>query len=143
MRENEAESSIFHPSLLIVAMSLLGLIMGCFGSGDGSIAHVSVAELKAQLDKDSSLALIDVRTKEEFEAVRVPHIKARLDFQSIAETIDTLQFPKDQPLFLICRSGRRSLIAAKELREIGYKNPINVSGGTIAWDQAGYALIKR
>ncbi len=143
MRESKIGSLKTLLTALIAAMSLLNLIMGCSGSGDSSIAHVSVAELKAQLDKDSSLALIDVRTKEEFETVRVPHIKARLDFQSIAETIDTLRFPKDQPLFLICRSGRRSLIAARELREIGYKNPINVSGGTIAWDQAGYALIKR
>lgn len=124
-------------------MSLLGSFLGC-SSRDGSpIKQVTVAQLRAELERDSTLALIDVRTPEESDQVRVPHIKARIDYVAVAAKIDTLQFPKDRPIYLICRTGRRSLIAAKELLDLGYQFPINVAGGTVAWDQAGYPLIKR
>ncbi len=109
----------------------------------GSIRQISTEELKSILDCDSGVALIDVRTKEEYDRIRVPHIKARIEFQHIAELIDTLQFPKDQPVYLICRSGRRSLVAAKDLSDIGYRLPVNIVGGTLAWEKAGYPTIKR
>lgn len=130
-------------TFFLLMFNLFSLLLNCAGGGNGSIKQIDVAELKEKLDQDSSLVLIDVRTAEEYNAVRVPHIKARIDYQLIASQIDSLQFPKDQPVYLICRSGRRSLVAAKELQDIGYKYPINISGGTLAWDQAGFPLIKR
>jgi len=121
----------------------LGSFFGCGCQGHSPIKQVTVAQLRAELERDSTLALIDVRTPEEFDQVRVPHIKARIDYAAIAAQIDTTQFPKDRPVYLICRTGRRSLTAAKELLDLGYQSPINVAGGTVAWDQAGYPLIKR
>lgn len=129
--------------LAVMILTLLGSFFGC-GNQDGSrITQVTVTQLRAELERDSTLALIDVRTPEEYNQVRVPHIKARIDYAAIAAKIDTIQFPKDRPVYLICRTGRRSLIAAKELLDLGYQSPINVAGGTVAWDQAGYPLIKR
>ena len=109
----------------------------------GSISQISVQELKEKIDEDDSLLLIDVRTREEYEDLRVPHIKARIEFHEIAEKIDPERFPKDQPIYLICRAGRRSLVAARELREIGYQKLINISGGTSAWLKANFPVIKR
>lgn len=125
----------------LVAMSFLGF--GCQSGESGSIRQISAEEFKGVLDRDSSVALIDVRTQEEYEQVRVPHIKARIEYQDIAAQIDTTRFPKDLPVYLICRSGRRSLVAAKELSDLGYRQPINIAGGTLAWEKAGYPTIKR
>jgi rhodanese-related sulfurtransferase len=117
-----------------------------FGRGKNpsdKISQISVHELKERMDVDNSLLLIDVRTIEEYEAVRVPHIKARIDYQLIANQIDSDRFPKDQPLYLICRVGRRSLVAAQELADIGYEHLINISGGTSDWIRAEYPVIKQ
>lgn len=116
---------------------------GRSGNSSGKISEISVKELKSLLDQDNSLLLIDVRTLSEYESCRVPHIKARIEYQEIAEKIDLQQFPKDQPIYLICRAGRRSLVAAKELAAIGYERLVNIAGGTSAWLDERFPVIKR
>ena len=109
---------------------------------DGAISQISVQDLKAALDKDSSLHLIDVRTREEVDAAHLEATKARIEYHEIAEKINTDEFPKDQPIYLICRVGRRSMIAARELREVGFERIINVAGGITDWIHAGFPVIK-
>lgn len=46
-----------------------------------------------------------------------------------ARTLD-----EDEPLVLICRSGRRSALAANALRESGIKCVASVEGGMLAWN---------
>ena len=41
-------------------------------------------------------------------------------------------------MLLYCRSGQRSLRAPRALKSLGYAEPINVEGGIIAWEEAGY-----
>lgn len=109
---------------------------------DGAISQISVQDLKAALDKDSSLHLIDVRTREEVDAAHLEATKARIEYHEIAEKINTDDFPKDQPIYLICRVGRRSMIAARELREVGFEKIFNVAGGITDWIHAGFPVIK-
>ena len=45
--------------------------------------------------------------------------------------------PADGEVFVICRSGARSLRVAEFLRAQGI-DAINVSGGTLAWVEAGH-----
>jgi rhodanese-related sulfurtransferase len=107
------------------------------------IREITVHELKERLEKDASLLLIDVRTLEEYECVSAPHVKARIEYHVIARDIDVAQFPKDQPIYLICRAGRRSMVAAKELADSGYQDLINVKGGMNEWIGSQYPVIKR
>lgn len=113
------------------------------GSSARNIREISVHELKDKLENDTSLLLIDVRTVEEYEDARAPHVKARIEYQIIARDIDSTQFPKDQPIYLICRAGRRSMVAAKELAECGYQELINIKGGMNDWIKSRYPVIKR
>jgi rhodanese-related sulfurtransferase len=49
-------------------------------------------------------------------------------------------FPKDQPVYVVCRSGNRSLVAARTLVEAGFTDVRNVEGGMIAWAAAGFPV---
>lgn len=109
---------------------------------DGAIRQISVYDLKTALDNDRSLHLIDVRTREEVETAHLEATKARIEYHEIAEKINVDEFPKDQPIYLICRVGRRSMIAARELRDVGFKNIFNVAGGITDWIHAGFPVIK-
>jgi len=70
---------------------------------------------------------IDVRSHDEFAAghvegaVNIPHTE-------IADRIAEVTSDKDKPLYLYCRSGRRSGIAMDVLQQMGYSNTINVGG---------------
>lgn len=78
-------------------------------------------------------ALVDVREPDEFEEVRavgavlIPlgQVPARLD-----------ELPRDGTVYVICRSGGRSMRAAELLVASGV-DAVNVAGGTLAWAEAG------
>lgn len=46
-------------------------------------------------------------------------------------------FPRDQELYIMCRSGQRSVVAISIMRKFGYKNLTNVAGGFIAVEKTG------
>jgi len=79
---------------------------------------------------------IDVRSAQEYaaehvdEAVNIPHTE-------IVERIGEVTDDKDASLYLYCRSGRRSGIAAAALEEAGFTNVSNIGGLQDAREKAG------
>ncbi len=70
--------------------------------------------------------LLDVRTKEEY-AERKIEGSINLPLQEI-EKITTVVPDKSTPIFLHCRSGKRSGKAQKILASMGYTNAVNIGG---------------
>ncbi len=84
------------------------------------------------------LPLLDVRTPAEHAEVHVPGVHlVPLDRLDPARLADTNGFAKDQPLYLLCRSGSRAKQAAEKLEKAGYTDCHVVEGGTLAWAEAG------
>jgi len=75
--------------------------------------------------------LIDVRTPEEFNA---GHIQKALNINFFDENfIEQIQeLPTDKPLYIYCRSGKRSLNASKALSQLGLE-VVNLEGGFNAY----------
>lgn len=48
-------------------------------------------------------------------------------------------FPRDQDLYIMCRSGQRSVVAISIMKKFGYNNLINVAGGFIAAEKTNSA----
>lgn len=98
-----------------------------------AVPEIDVAAL-AERCAGGAFALFDVREPHEFDEVHVPG--ARL--VPLASVPDELaQFPTAGPVYVICRSGGRSMKAAEFLRANGV-DAINVAGGTLAWLDAGF-----
>jgi rhodanese-related sulfurtransferase len=80
--------------------------------------------------------LLDVRTPEEFNALRISGSVNvpldRLDPAALLRSID----PND-PVYVVCQTGTRSQFAAAELRAAGFRRVVHVDGGTNAWALAG------
>src|SRR5262245_45098783 len=49
---------------------------------------------------------------------------------------------KAQPIVLACRDGQSSILAAKTLVEMGYKEVFVLNGGVQMWERAGYPATK-
>jgi len=108
------------------------------------ISEISVNEL-SQLSQTQKINLIDIREANEVVDGVIPGSiwisRGLLEFQ-ILSLIEQLNWnPKDE-LYLCCRSGNRSALAAVSLKEMGFENPISVAGGFSAWNDSGYAVTK-
>ena len=96
--------------------------------------HILVNELKEKIDSGEDFILLDVREPQEYEFSRIREKEAMLiPLMKLPAVIDKL--PKDKPIYIICRSGNRSLQATLWLMEKGFKNVKNVEGGILAWSE--------
>jgi rhodanese-related sulfurtransferase len=103
---------------------------------------ITCVELKQLLDEDSKIAVIDVRTLEEYAEV---HVEAAgclpLDTLEPGELVNAGQLPKSEPIYILCRSGKRARTAADRFVSEGLDNAVVVEGGTLAWIEAGLPVV--
>jgi len=91
--------------------------------------EISVLELSEILQKDPNAVLVDVREQEEFDEVNLSGLLIPLsEFEQRWQEV-----PRDKPVYIHCRSGRRSRTALEHLKKQGYTNGYNVTGGILAW----------
>ncbi|MEW5250671.1 molybdopterin-synthase adenylyltransferase MoeB [Microbulbifer discodermiae] len=95
-----------------------------------SVREITPADA-LKLVSDGTSKLFDIREDREIEsgmAQGAKHIaRAFLELQ-IAQYAQ----PKD-PIILMCASGKRSLIAAHQLQELGYRDVVSLAGGFDGW----------
>ncbi len=99
--------------------------------------NISVTEAHGRLGTEGHV-LLDVRTKDEVREVGVPGAVNipldRLEAQAARLT-------EYSSIHVLCRSGGRSAAAANLLHGLGMTHVMNVSGGILAWRQAGLPTI--
>ena len=100
-----------------------------------SIKDIEVTNLKTVLDGGGML--IDVREADEYIAGHIPSA-ASIPLSTIA--VDFERFRSTAVVYVVCRSGGRSMQACEFLVDHGIVNVVNVAGGTMAWQAIGYAL---
>ena len=67
-------------------------------------------------------------------------IDARIPYTEVADRAAELPPDPDSVIVVYCMSGRMSEIAATQLASMGYRNVLNLAGGMIAWQAAGFEL---
>src|ERR1022692_4704314 len=96
-------------------------------------------QLQTILAAQPSSPVIDVRTPVEFAEVHVPQARS-IPLDELKP--GALQLQKDQPLYLLCRSGQRAAKAAEKFAREGFAQPIIVEGGTLAWIDANLPVTR-
>ena len=95
------------------------------------IPQVSVETLKHKLDAKENIFVLDVREPHE---VQIANIGAPLiPVGDLEKRIGELASQKNSEIYIHCRSGARSQKAALILKQAGFTNVSNVSGGILAW----------
>lgn len=123
---------------VVTIVVLLVLLLLPFRRSADSISVERAVEL---LDRDSSIVVLDVRTREEFasETGRLP--RARLiPVEELEGRIDELSPFKHRAIMVYCRSGRRSRNATTLLEKHEFK-AMNVEGGILEWKKAGFPVL--
>ena len=116
------------------ALGFLNKGMGAWqkaGHSIQSIQCMEAGELES-IHRHSPVHILDVRKPGEFE---VHHIKGAISFplDFINHHLEDLN--KEQPYFVHCRSGFRSMIAISILHRVGYKHLTNIDGGMLALEK--------
>ena len=97
--------------------------------------QIDVTELKARLDEDRALQVIDVRRPAEWQAGHIQRA-VHMPRHQLAELAVSLD--PEKPVAAVCRSGYRSSIATSLLERMGFRTATNVIGGMDAWTGAQF-----
>jgi adenylyltransferase/sulfurtransferase len=92
--------------------------------------EITVHDLKKMREEGVAHLVVDVREAWELDVAALPDVK-HIPLGDLKKRYAEL--PKDRPLVMFCRSGRRSMDAALFLHQQGYPKAVNLRGGVLAW----------
>ena len=123
-----------------IIMGLFTMIMGSCQASEG-VKTVDAPTFKEQISSSDNIQLLDVRTAEEYSEGHLENaINIDVQDPSFTKKVGE-QLDKSQPIYLYCRSGKRSMMAAKALEKDGY-SIVNLRDGILGWLDAGYPISK-
>lgn len=103
------------------------------------VKDVSPNEAQVAVSKAYS-QFIDVRTAEEYAGGHAARSE-NIPLDTLAANL--VRLSKSEPVYIICQTGNRSKKAAAILKDAGFTNVVNVTGGTVAWQEAGLPIETR
>jgi rhodanese-related sulfurtransferase len=120
---------------------LLTLVSGYMLIGGGLMGRLSgvkqVGPQEAVMLFNHDALMLDVRENSEYTDGHIPKAK-HIPLGQLGKRLSELEKYKDKPIVAVCRSGNRSGHACGMLRKAGFENVHNLSGGIMAWEQAGF-----
>lgn len=88
-------------------------------------------ELKKKIESNENIVVLDVREAAEYT---FNHIPGAISIPMGELDDRTNELRKDQEIFVVCRTGNRSDLAAQKLREKGFDKVFNVIPGMSEWN---------
>ncbi|BDG33367.1 sulfurtransferase TusA family protein [Parageobacillus thermoglucosidasius] len=99
--------------------------------GEATYSHVISNEQLAEKINDDSVVIIDVREPAEYAFGHIPGAIS----VPLGELEDRIhELPKNKTIYVVCRTGTRSDLAAQKLTEKGFTNVWNVVPGMSKWE---------
>ena len=90
---------------------------------NGDFKQIKESEVRALVEEGA--LIMDVREKAEYER---GHVKGSKNIPMSEFSNRLNEIPKDQPVYVHCRSGQRSYNVCKALGHLGYEHVHNISG---------------
>ncbi|TCK18522.1 rhodanese-related sulfurtransferase [Thiogranum longum] len=105
-------------------------------------------DLAEILEQDQGLMLLDVREPYEFDAM---HIQGALNVPrgiletaceyNYEETVPELVTAREREIIVICRSGKRSVLVADVMQQLGYRNVKSLKTGMRGWSDDDQEMV--
>ena len=105
-------------------------------------------DLKEALDEGRDMILLDIREKDTFDIAHIRNswnvprglLEGACDY-NFPETIPELVEARDRDIVVLCRSGRRSALAAQTMRLMGYRSVTSLKMGLRGWNDSDFEMV--
>jgi thioredoxin 1 len=122
---------------LVMVFTVAAVFTAC-QNASAKVKAVSVEQANTAV-QDKNVQFIDVRTPEEFNE---GYAQNAVNFPLDSLEKDLVKLDKAKPVYLICRTDRRSQIGANILEKSGFSEVHYVTGGMTAWKAANLPMGK-
>jgi thioredoxin len=120
-----------------IALALLVFVLAsCNGQTQKSSKLIDPVAFKKEIAATPNAQILDVRTPEEYASEHLQNAQ-NVNWLSPDFVTNTSKYDKSKPIFVYCKSGRRSHLAAEKLAELGFTNIIELEGGILKWTSEG------
>jgi rhodanese-related sulfurtransferase len=111
------------------------------------VSEIFPWDLNRMLNSSNELLLLDVREPSEFALLHLPNsinVPRGILEQSCEwnydETVPELANGRDRPIIVICRSGKRSVLAADVMLKMGFNKVVSLKLGVRGWNDSELTL---
>lgn len=130
----------------VAMLTFNDLIRDCLAG----VREIMPWDLAARMAGNPDLLVVDVREPYEFDAM---HIRGSLGVPrgiiesacewDYDETVPELAASREREIVVVCRSGRRSVMAAAVMQQLGYQNVVSLRTGLRGWNDYEEPLVDR
>lgn len=114
------------------------LFFNCLASTNTNVIQLIPVEFKSSINNDA-VQLIDVRKPSEYAAGHIVN-SVNINFLSDYFTSNIGKLNKEKPVYIYCRSGKRSNKSAIEFKKAGFTKIYNLKGGILNWESQGFDI---
>jgi len=93
----------------------------------------------ARVKDHKDVLVLDVREQWEYDEGHIPGVTL-IPMGEVPARLS--EIPTDKEVIVTCRTGNRSGQVTDFLRQNGFDNVHNMSGGIVAWEAAGYEVVR-
>jgi len=105
-------------------------------------------DLEEEIDSPEDILLLDVRCPMEYQAMHIENsinvprgvLETACDY-GYEHTVPELVEARGRRVIVICRSGKRSVLATHTMQLLGYKNIVSLKTGLRGWSDSEYPLL--
>ena len=107
-------------------------------------------DLEEELKGGATTLILDIRKPYEFDCMHIDgssnvprgvlESACEWDYE---ETIPELVNPRDRDIVIFCRSGHRSLLAGRTLKEMGFSNVLSLKTGLRGWNDYEMPMVRQ
>jgi rhodanese-related sulfurtransferase len=112
------------------------------GADPANVTCKQAAELISQHKDDKDFVIIDFRPKEMFEQA---YLENSFYYDYFSDGVDALlnALDKDKTYLVYCNVGKRSGMALKKMRAMGFEKVYHMYEGIPAWKSKGYKTLSK
>lgn len=100
------------------------------------VESITAERLAESIENNENPVMIDVREPIELRQ-KIGHIEdvTNIPIGKLVASLDKLEDKKEEEIIIVCRSGSRAQTAAKIMMKAGFRHPLVLMGGMVAWNK--------